>query len=578
MTPVSLAQNSVLKKALSDLSPYIWQTAAFSFVINLLILAPSWYMLEVYDRVLNSHNHRTLFMLTILIIAIYMLLEVLEWVRSRIMYQAVGPFDVSLRDQVFNSIFQAKLRQEPGGSAQAISDLKTIQEAIASPALLALIDTPFALLTLGIIFLIDPYLGWFALGVAIILGAIALFNQHKVEPTLAIANRHAIAAQSYASGTIRNAQVIEAMGMLGRIHHKWLGMQHEFLQAHAEASDHAGVSASLSRLMQTVQASLILGLGCWLAITGVLDMGGSLMIVASILGARALAPLVQIVGHWRIIMNTQDSIKRLDSFLKLYPVAKPSMQLPAPLGNLSVEAVVAGPPNSQIPILKGIRFRLAAGDSLAIVGPSASGKTTLARLITGIWPTMSGKVRLDGVDMYSWKKNELGPYVGYLPQSVELFDGTIAENIARFGEIDIQKVKDAAQIVGLDNFIESIKDGYEARIGDEGAFLSGGQRQRIALARAIYGIPKFIVLDEPNSSLDEEGDYALLRTLQFMKSQGTTTIVITHRPQISAILDYMMVLVDGQIQSFGPRDEVLKALNQKGSSTAQPQAGMEGVA
>lgn len=534
-------------------------------------------MLEVYDRVINSHNHFTLLMLTLLVIGLYMLLEFLEWVRSRIMHAAAGRFDVSLCNTVFNSIFQAKLKQQPGGTAQAIADLKTIQEAIASPALLALIDAPLALLTLILIFMIDPYLGWFAMAIAIILGAIALFNQHQVEPTLALANRHAIAAQSYASSVIHNAQVVEAMGMLGRIHKRWLSKQNEFLHAQAVASDHAGVSASLSRLMQTVQTSLLLGLGCWLAITGVFGIGGSAMIVASILGARVLAPLVQIVGSWRVIMNTQDAIMRLDSFLKLYPEPRPSMPLPPPIGNLSVEAVIAGPPNSQIPVLRGIDFRLAAGDSLAIIGPSASGKTSLARLVTGIWPTMSGKVRLDGVDIHTWKKNELGPYVGYLPQNVELFDGTIAENIARFGDVDMQKVKAAAHTVGLDSFVESIKEGYDSRIGDEGAFLSGGQRQRIALARAIYGMPKFIVLDEPNSGLDEEGDAALLKTLQFIKSQGTSLIVITHRPQITSVLDYMMVLGDGKIQSFGTRDEVLKAMKQKSQPTAQFQPVARGA-
>lgn len=571
-TVSSAQQNSVLKKALADLSPDIRRTAFFSLFINLLILTPSWYMLEVYDRVINSHNHFTLFMLTLLVIGLYVLLEFLEWVRSRIMLAAAGRFDVSLRNTVFNSIFQAKLKQQPGGTAQAIADLKTIQEAIASPALFALIDAPLALLTLILIFMIDPYLGWFAMAVAIILGAIALFNQHQVEPTLVLANRHAIAAQSYASGVIQNAQVVEAMGMLGRIHQRWLGKQNEFLHAQAVASDHAGVSASLSKLMQTLQSSLLLGLGCWLAITGVFGIGGSAMIVASILGARVLAPLVQIVGSWRVIMNAQDAIIRLDSLLKLYPEPKPSMPLPPPTGNLSVEAVVAGPPNSQVPVLRGINFRLAAGDSLAIIGPSASGKTSLARLVTGIWPSMSGKVRLDGVDIYAWKKNELGPHVGYLPQNVELFDGTIAENIVRFGEVDMQKVKKAAQIVGLDSFVESMKEGYNSRIGDEGTFLSGGQRQRVALARAIYGMPKFIVLDEPNSSLDEEGDAALLKTVQLIKSQGSSLIVITHRPQISAVLDYMMVLADGQIQFFGPRDEVLKALNQKNQPAAQSQS------
>lgn len=578
MTETSSAQqNSILKKALADLSPDIWRTAFFSLFVNLLILAPSWYMLEVYDRVINSHNHFTLLMLTLLVIGLYMLLEFLEWVRSRIMHAAAGRFDVSLCNTVFNSIFQAKLKQQPGGTAQAIADLKTIQEAIASPALLALIDAPLALLTLILIFMIDPYLGWFAMAIAIILGAIALFNQHQVEPTLALANRHAIAAQSYASSVIHNAQVVEAMGMLGRIHKRWLSKQNEFLHAQAVASDHAGVSASLSRLMQTVQTSLLLGLGCWLAITGVFGIGGSAMIVASILGARVLAPLVQIVGSWRVIMNTQDAIMRLDSFLKLYPEPRPSMPLPPPIGNLSVEAVIAGPPNSQIPVLRGIDFRLAAGDSLAVIGPSASGKTSLARLVTGIWPTMNGKVRLDGVDIHTWKKNELGPYVGYLPQNVELFDGTIAENIARFGDVDMQKVKAAAHIVGLDSFVESIKEGYDSRIGDEGAFLSGGQRQRIALARAIYGMPKFIVLDEPNSGLDEEGDAALLKTLQFIKSQGTSLIVITHRPQITSVLDYMMVLGDGKIQSFGTRDEVLKAMKQKSQPTAQFQPVARGA-
>jgi len=239
------------------------------------------------------------------------------------------------------------------------------------------------------------------------------------------------------------------------------------------------------------------------------------------------------------------------------------MPLPPPLGNLSVEAAVAAPPNSQVAILKGITFRLPAGQSLAVVGPSASGKTTLARLITGIWPAANGKVRLDGADIYQWKKNDLGPYVGYLPQDVELFDGTLAENIARFGEVDMEKVRAAAEVVGLDALIDSLKDGYATQVGDEGSFLSGGQRQRVALARAIYGMPKFVVLDEPNSSLDEAGDVALLNALQTIKANGTTLIVITHRPQILSVIDHMMVLTEGQIKAFGPRDEVLASLNPK---------------
>jgi ATP-binding cassette subfamily C exporter for protease/lipase len=564
-------QPSVLKEALLPLIKHIWHAVFFSFFVNILVLAPSWYMLEVYDRVVNSQNHRTLLMLTVLVVGLYALLEMLEWVRSRIMHEASSKFDVALRERVFNSIFQARLKQVAGGTAQALADLKMIQDAIASPALMALIDLPFAILTLGLIFWINVTLGWFAVGGAVVLGVMAVVNQYRVQPPLMKANQHAIAAQNYASGAIRNAQVIEAMGMLGRIHLKWMQKQREFLHMQATASDRAGVNSSLSKLAQTLQGSLILGLGAWLTLKGEL-VGGSSMIIASILGGRVLAPLVMIVAHWRVIMNAQDAINRLDNFLKFFTEPKPTMALPPPLGNLSVEAAVACPPNSQTPILKGITFRLPAGQSLGIVGPSASGKSTLARLITGIWPALNGKVRLDGADIYTWKKVELGPYVGYLPQNVELFDGTLAENVARFGDVDMDKVAEAAQIVGLDGFIATLKDGYNTQLGDEGAFLSGGQRQRVALARAIYGMPKFVVLDEPNSSLDEDGDAALLRALQFIKSKGTTLIVITHRAQVLSVVDNMMVLVEGQVTAFGPRDEVLKSLNQQNQPVAEAPA------
>ena len=554
---------SVIKNALMDTMPSIKRAVFFSFFTNLLVLAPTWYMLEVYDRVVNSQSHETLLMLTIMVIFLYALMEMLEWVRSRVMFEASMQFDRTLNERVFNGIFQAKLRQIPGGTAQAFSDLKTIQDTLASPALMAIMDMPFALLTLIIIFAINTTMGWFSVAGAVLLGVIALINQQRVQPPLTEANRHAISAQNYASGVIRNAQVIEAMGMLSRVHAKWIARQNKFLNLQGVASDQAGVNSALSKLIQTLQGSLLLGLGCWLTLKGELAMGGSMMIVGSTLGGRVLAPLITFVAHWRVIANSRDAINRLDNFLKAFPEPNDSMALPPPLGNLSVEGAVAAPPNSQVAILKGITFRLPAGQSLAVVGPSASGKTTLARLLTGIWPAANGKVRLDGADIYQWKKNELGPYVGYLPQDVELFDGTLAENIARFGEVDMEKVRAAANVVGLDGLIDTLKDGYATQVGDEGSFLSGGQRQRVALARAIYGMPKFVVLDEPNSSLDEAGDVALLNALQTIKAQGTTLIVITHRPQILSVIDHMMVLTEGQIKAFGPRDEVLASLNPK---------------
>lgn len=571
--PQMVNQKSIIREELGKLSSYFKHTVFFSLFTNLLVLAPTWYMLEVYDRVIYSQNHKTLLMLTILVIAMYVVLEFLEWIRSRIMHEASEKFDGALNERVFNSIFQAKLRQIPGGTAQAIADLKTIQDAVSSPALMGLIDMPFALLTLILIFAINNTMGWFAVFGALVLGVIAYVNHRHVQPPLTLANRHAIQAQNYSNNAIRNAQVIEAMGMLHRIHAKWMEKQVAFLKMQALASDRAGINSALSKFVQTMQGSILLGLGCWLTLQGELAMGGSMMIVGSILGGRVLTPFITIVSQWRILGNAQDAVQRLDQFLKAFPEPQPAMPLPQPEGNLSVEGAVAAPPNSQVAILKGITFRLPAGQSLAIVGPSASGKTTLARLITGIWPAINGKVRLDGADIFAWKKEELGPSVGYLPQDVDLFDGTIAENIARFGDVDMDKIKQAAEVVGLTKLINSLPEGFDTPVGDEGAFLSGGQRQRVALARAIYGNPKFIVLDEPNSSLDEEGDAALIRTLQYLKSQKTTLIVVTHRTQLLSVIDYVMVMVDGQIKQFGPRDEVLAALQQQNAQKAP--AGQE---
>jgi ATP-binding cassette subfamily C exporter for protease/lipase len=364
------------------------------------------------------------------------------------------------------------------------------------------------------------------------------------------------------------------MGMLQPIHQRWQTKQQKFLSLQALASDRAGVNSALSKLVQTMQGSVLLGLGCWLTLEGVMDNGGSMMIVGSVLGGRVLAPIVAIITQWQTIASARDAIKRLDEFLAVFPEPQETMPLPAPEGHLSVEAAMAAAPNTQQAILRGVSFKLPAGSALAVIGPSASGKTTLARILSGIWPTIAGKVRLDGADIFAWNKQELGPNVGYLPQNVELFDGTIAENIARFGDVDMAKVQLAAEIVGLKEFIAQLPQQYDTQIGDDGAFLSGGQRQRVALARAIYGNPKFVILDEPNSSLDEQGELALNQTLAYLKSQKTTLVVISHRTQILALMDYMLLLVEGNVSAFGPKDEVLKQLaqaSQKAAGKAIPQ-------
>jgi ATP-binding cassette subfamily C exporter for protease/lipase len=549
---------SPLREALAALTPFIKRTFYFSLVVNVLVLAPSAYMMEVYDRVVNSRSHTTLLMLTLLVVGIYLLLEALEWVRRQVMHDAGVVLDKGLRERVFGAIFTARIQNIPGVGAQALRDLKTLREFLPSPAFLGAIDAPLALLVLIIIFLMAPALGWFAVAGALVQFAIGVVNERRIREPLLAANRSAISAQSYADGVIRNAQVIESMGMLGHIHKRWMGRQQEFLLQQAEASDHAGTNAALSKMVQSLLASLLLGMGCWLTLKG--ELQGSGMIVASILGGRVLAPLVQIIASWRQVEGALEAFNRLEGLLKEFPLPEKGMALPAPTGFLTVEGVFAGAPRSPIQILKGVSFRVAPGGSLAIVGPSASGKTTLARLLVGIWPAMQGKVRLDGNDIYQWDKEELGKYIGYLPQNVELFEGTIAENVARFGDPDYEKVKEACRMVGLDGFIEQLPKMYDTEIGDDGSFLSGGERQRVALARAVYDMPKFVVLDEPNASLDEAGDAALLNAVKLLRAKGTTVIVITHRLNILGAIEHMLVLVDGQVQRFGTCQEVMEAL------------------
>ncbi len=565
---------SPLREALVSLFPFLKHTFYFSIVVNVLVLAPSAYMMEVYDRVVNSRSHSTLLMLTLLVVGIYVLLEALEWVRRQVMHDAGMQLDRSLREHVFSAIFTARVQNIPAAGAQALRDLKVIREFLPSPALLAVVDTPLALLVLILLFLMAPALGWFAVAGALVQFGIGIFNERRIREPLLAANRSAAGAQSYADGVIRNAQVIESMGMLDHIHKRWMGRQQEFLVQQAEASDHAGTNSALSKLVQSLLSSLLLGMGCWLTLKG--EIHGSGMIVASILGGKVLSPLVQIIGSWRQVEGALESYNRLEAMLRELPIPLKGMALPAPAGMLSVEGVVAGAPRSPVQILKGISFRLAPGGSLAIVGPSASGKTTLARLLMGIWPAMQGKVRLDGNDVYQWDKEELGKYIGYLPQSVELFEGTIAENVARFGEPDLEKVKEACRMVGLDGFLEQLPKGYESQIGDDGSFLSGGERQRVALARAVYDMPKFVVLDEPNASLDEAGDAALLNTIKLLRTKGSTVIVITHRLNILGAIEHMLVLVDGQVQRFGTCQEVMEALQSPPAGQQSPNPKSQG--
>jgi ATP-binding cassette subfamily C exporter for protease/lipase len=559
-----------LRLAISELTPYFKQAAWFSLFSSLLILAPSGYMLEVYDRVVNSRSHLTLAMLTLLVLAAFVLMEVLEWARSEIMHEASLAFDSKLSRRIFMAIFEANLKRAPGGTMQPMNDFRSVRDFLHTPVLSALMEAPVSLVFLILIFAISPVLGWTAVVAAILQTFVGWLNERSTQPPLLAANRSAIAAQQYADGTLRNSQVIESMGMLRSIHQRWIGKQREFLGLQAKASERAGYYQAIGKFLQNTVNSMLLGLGAWLLLRNQLNGGAAYMIVGSILGGRVLAPLVQIVAQWQTVVNVRDAYSRLDNLLSSVPPRPLGMPLPPPQGQLLVENLMASAPGTQIPILKGVSFGVQPGEVLAVVGPSASGKTTLARLLVGLWPAVTGKVRLDGADVYTWNKVELGPHIGYLPQGVELFDGSVAENIARFGEVDMAKVEAAARAVGLHEYILALPQGYDSAVGREGAMLSGGQRQRIALARAIYGKPAFVVLDEPNSSLDEHGDAALANAISQLAARGTTFVVMTHRTSVLAVANKMLVLRDGQTQMFGPRDDVLNALNEAAAKARQP--------
>lgn len=566
-----------LTEALLALKPYFWRAFGFALLAGLLVLAPTFYMFEVYGRVVDSRNHLTLAMLTLLVLFIFVVMEVLDWARAETMREAGQLLDRRMAPRVFQAIYESNLRRLGPPSIQPMNDFRTLRDFLPHPVLAAAMESPVALVFAFILFSISPVLGWSAMLGAVVQVMLAWFNERSTSPPLLAANRAAIGAQQYADGSLRNAEVIEAMGMLANIHRRWMEKQREFLGLQADASDKAGAFQAASKFVQTTMASLLLGLGAWLILENALSGGPGMMIVGSVLGGRMLAPLVQVVSQWRAVVNLRDAWVRLDQLLDKLPPREPAMLLPPPKGRLAVENLVAAAPGSQAPILKGLAFGLQPGEVLAVVGPSASGKTTLARLLMGLWPAVSGKVRLDGADVFAWDKQELGPHLGYLPQGVELLEGTLAENIARFGEPSRVKVEAVARAVGLHEFIESLPHGYDSPVGREGAMLSGGQRQRVALARALYGDPVLVVLDEPNSSLDEAGDLALVQAIAGLKARGTTFVIMTHRTSVLGVADKMLVLRDGAQQAFGPRDEVLAALNQaaqqtRPASTQQPAA------
>lgn len=532
----------------------------FSFVVNVLLLVPAIYMLQIYDRVLTSRNQDTLLMLTIIMIMMYVVIGFLEWIRSQILIRLGNVMDQRLSEKVFQAAFEKSLRFGSANATQYFHDLTSVRQFLTGNGLFAFFDSPWTPIFIAVIFFMHPLLGVFSIVSALFLLGMAALTELAGRQPLAEANKLFNSATTYAGANLRNAEAIEAMGMLGPVRKYWYRKHETFLKLQAMASERVSVVSAITKFARLTSQSLILGLGAYLALQNAITPG--MMIAASILMGRALYPVEMAIGMWRQFLATRTAYNRLEEVLGALSVQKGSMSLPAPNGVLTVRNLVAGPPGTNKQILKGVNFTANPGEIMALIGPSAGGKTTLARMITGIWPPFAGEVRLDGVDVYTWDKAELGPYIGYLPQDIEILDGTIAENIARFGEIDSEKVVKAAKETGIHEIILQFPEGYDTPVGEGGLFLSGGQKQRIALARAIYDAPVLFVLDEPDSNLDEAGESALIQTLLRLKAEKRTVFMITHRNALLSVADKVLLLVNGSPLAYGPRDEVLARMQQ----------------
>jgi len=558
-----------IEQVLSTFKRTFYTVGTFSAIINLLALVPSLYMLQVYDRVLGSRNEITLLMLTLMMLGGYAFMSVLEMMRSFVLVRVGAKFDMELNKRVYTAAFEQNLKAAGGNAGQSLMDLTNLRQFLTGNALFAFFDAPWFPIYLIVIFIFEPSLGIFSVCGTLLLLVLAIVNERVTKQPLAEANTMAITANTQATNNLRNAEVIESMGMLPNLMSRWFKLHGKFLNLQAQASEKAGIVNAVTKFVQSSLQSLVLGFGALLVLEGKISPG--MMIAASILVGRALAPVQQVIAVWKSWATTRSAYERLSELLERNPARQAGMELPKPLGSLSVEGVVAAPPGSPAPILRGVSFAIQPGDVMGVIGPSGSGKSTLARLMVGVWSASMGKVRLDGADIYQWNKAELGPHIGYLPQDIELFSGTIAENIARFGEVDSEKVVEAAKHAGVHDLILHFPKGYDTMLGDGGAGLSGGQKQRLGLARAMYGDPSLLVLDEPNSNLDEAGEAALVQAVQELRRRGKTIVLITHRTAAIAVTNKLLLLREGTVGAFGPTNQVLQALQEHNQKQLEAQ-------
>jgi PrtD family type I secretion system ABC transporter len=559
-----------MKSLWGELRPLMGWIAGFSFVINLLFLAPAFFSLQVFDRVISTNSQETLLVLlagTGIALAILM---VLDYVRTRLQNVIGAMLDEQLSPPVVNAVVVRATRSPGGTRTDAIRDVASLRAMFSAAGLIALFDAPWVVVYVAVIWMFHPALGIGAAFSAALMLGLAWLNDRMSRRNLETLQRESRRASQYVESSLRNAEVLQALGMTGRLLARWRTLQNQVARMQTSASRSSAAFTSLTKAVRQVIQILMLALGAWLVLSQQASPG--IMIATSILLGRAVQPVEQLVGSWRVLIEARAAFERLRALAEDFERQEPRVALPRPAGRLTAEGVSFRMPNAETQILSGISFALAAGEALAIVGPSAAGKSTLLRLLTGVWTPTAGVVRLDGFDLSDWPREQLGPWLGYVPQDVELFDGTVAENIARLDQVDSEAVVAAAMRANAHELILSLPRGYDTPVGEHGVRLSPGQRQRVAFARAVYGNPQLVVLDEPNSNLDGAGEMALAQAMGSLREAGVTTVVVTHRPSLMAHVDKIMVVGAGRIQQFGPAGEVMKEMQRQNLAIVERKA------
>ncbi|MBN9486083.1 MAG: type I secretion system permease/ATPase [Alphaproteobacteria bacterium] len=562
-----------LARLVRSCAPYFVTAGLFSLAVNILYLAGPLYMLQVYDRVVSSGSEVTLLMLTFALLAAYLALAALDAVRARVLTKASIRLDRAMAPRIMTAIINRPMLAG-GARSQLLRDFDNLRQFMTGAGIHALFDLPWTPIYVAVAFLLHWTLGAFAFGCCVLLVLMALLNELMVRAPLAEANTAAALSYGFTETSLRNAEVVRAMGMTEALLQRWARDRNHMLERQVAASDRAATLQSVIRFLRLSMQSLILGLGAYLVIER--DATAGSMFAASLLLGRALQPVEQIVGSWRNFVTTRGALRRLNVLFTASPTRTPDLSLPRPIGRLSVEAVTALATGNATPLLHTVSFNLEPGEALGVIGPSGAGKSTLARHLVGVMAPTAGTVRLDGADVAQWSHGTLGQHVGYLPQDIELFSGSVASNISRFQAGDDAAILQAAEMAGVHDLVLRLGQGYDTPIGEGGAMLSGGLRQRLALARAVYGNPSLVVLDEPSSNLDAEGDMALANCILELKRRGTTVVLVSHRPATLGVVDKLLVLKDGAALMFGSRTEILAQLARAQTRAAEP-AGVHPV-